>query len=238
MAKTPIYCLYSSQMKTIFEKHFYPSFMQFNSDDFELTVFNVDVEGNGDFDSDGYMKCMHHKTAMMLKTIKENLGKHIVWTDIDIRFLSKIDLTSYTGNFTVLKEHYDVSNQYINPAFCRIQCNDVMVNFFEKLLDSCKKHDVHDMDIMNYFKDTIPAIQIDVFDFRYIQYTSLPHRTTTFKCDICKNNTTCYNCLHQLVDIDYINKDDTILFHANCTIANSRNTSMGLKLEQLDYLVK
>jgi len=25
------------------------------------------------------------------------------------------------------------------------------------------------MDIMNYFKDTIPAIQIDVFDFRYIQ---------------------------------------------------------------------
>ncbi len=151
MVKTPVYCLYSSQMKTIFEKHFYPSFMRFNSDDFELTVFHVDVDGNGDFDSDGYMKCMHHKTAMMLKTIKENLGKHIVWTDIDIRFLSKIDLTSYTGNFTVLKEHYDVSNQYINPAFCRIQCNDVMVDFFEKLLDSCKKHDVHDMDIMNYF---------------------------------------------------------------------------------------
>ena len=87
MVKTAVYCLYSSQMKTIFENHFYPSFMRFNIDDFKLTVFNVNVEGNGDFDSDGYMKCMHHKTAMMLKTIKENLGKHIVWTDIDIRFL-------------------------------------------------------------------------------------------------------------------------------------------------------
>jgi hypothetical protein len=41
-----------------------------------------------------------------------------------------------------------------------------------------------------------------------------------------------------LVDIDYINKDDTILFHANCTVANNRSTSMGINLVQLDYVVK
>lgn len=238
MEKTPVYCLYSSQMEKLFNEHFYPSFMQFNNGEFDLNIFHTEVEGNGDFDSVGYMKCMHHKTTMMLHTIKENLGRHIVWTDIDIRFLSKIDLSSYTGNFTVLKEHQDPNNPYINPAFCRIDCNQIMVNFFEKLLESCKHYNVHDMDVMNYFKHSIPDLHIDVFDFRYLQYTSLPHRTTTFECDICKNNTTCYNCLHQLVDIDYIDRSNTILFHANCTVANNRNTSIGLKLEQLEYLIK
>jgi len=238
MERIPVYCLYSTQMDTLFSKHFYPSFMQFNREDFELTVFKTNVDGNGDFDSKGYMSCMHHKTTMMLETIKENIGRPIVWADIDIRFLSKIDLSAYNGNFTVLKEHQDPNNPYINPAFCRIDCNDTMVNFFEKLLESCKHYNIHDMDVINYYKENIPKLDIDVFDFRYLQYTSLPHRTTTFECDICKNNTTCYNCLHQLVDIDYIDRNNTILYHANCTVANKRQTSIGLKLEQLEYLIK
>ena len=223
-------------MKTIFEKHFYPSFMQFNGDRFDLTVFGTEVDGNGNYNSEGYMECMHHKTTMMLQTIKENIGRTIVWSDIDIRFLGPIDLEGYNANMTILKEHWSPDEHILNPAFAKIQCDYTMVNFFERLLEVCKAEYIHDMDAIHLFRQQLPPIKIDPFDFRYLQFTSL--RRMPLECDVCKNNTDGYNCLHQLVNLDQIDKTSTILYHANFTVANDRNTSMGLKLEQLDYLVK
>jgi hypothetical protein len=172
----------------------------------------------------------------MLKTIKENVGRVIVWSDIDIRFISKIDLSSYDEHLTILKEHWFPESSVLNPAFAKIQCNDVTVNFFERLLEVCKEEYVHDMDGINHFRDKLPPINIGVFDSRYLQFTSL--KRIPLECTICNNNTEAYSCLHQLINLDQIDRTNTILFHANFTIANNRNTSMGLKLEQLDYLVK
>lgn len=234
--KVPVYCLYSSQVDKIFDVHFYPSFMKFNKNDFDLNIFETTVDGNGNYNTSGYLDCLHHKTEMMLKTVKDNIGRSIVWTDVDIKFFSKIDLTSYNNVFTVLKEDENPLDNFINPAFCKIDCNDTMIDFFEKLLLSCKQNKVHDMDVMNYFRHTVPNIKIDIFDFRYIQYTSLPYRDETINCHICNNNLGCYKCTHQLVNLNCIDTSKIILYHANCTVGCENKTSMDLKLEQLDFL--
>lgn len=221
-------------MDVIFNKHFYPSFMQFNSNDFELTVFETKVKGNGNYNTPGYIECLHQKTTLMLNTVKENIGRPIVWTDIDIRFISKIDLSNYNNDFTVLRE--SLYNVNYNPAFCRINCNETMVNFFTKLLESCKYHGKHDMDILNDYPDTIPNVGIDVFDFRYKQFTNIPR--IHIICDYCHNNQGAYTCTHQLINLDHINESNTILFHSNYTMPNNTKSSMDLKLEQLDYFIK
>ncbi len=223
-------------MDEIFHKHFHPSFIKFNKDNYDLRIFETNVNGNGDYNTDGYIDCLHNKTRLMLHTIKENLGRTIIWTDIDIKFFSTIDLTSFDKTFTMLKEN--LSDTLVNPAFCKIECNDTMVDFFEKLLISCKNNDVHDMDVINYFANTIPSIEVDTFDFRYLQYTSLSYRNDTIQCNICSNNHGCYKCTHQLSNLDTINTSKIILYHANCTINTDRSTSMELKLEQLNYLSK
>jgi len=238
MEKTPVYCLYSSQMDEIFHRHFHPSFMKFNKYNYDLRIFETNVNGNGDYNTDEYIECLHNKTRLMLHTTKENLGRTIIWTDIDIKFFSTIDLTSFDKTFTALKEDENPSDTFVNPAFCKIECNDIMVDFFEKLLISCKNNDVHDMDVINYFADTIPSIEVGTFDFRYLQYTSLSYRNDTIQCNICSNNHGCYKCTHQLSNLDTIDTSKIILYHANCTINTDRSTSMELKLEQLNYLSK
>ena len=238
MDKIPVYCLYSSQMDEIFHKHFHPSFIKFNKYNYDLRIFKTNVNGNGDYNTDGYIECLHKKTQLMLQTTKENLGRTIIWTDIDIKFFSPIDLTSHDKIFTVLKEDEDPLDTFVNPAFCKIECNDTMVDFFEKLLTSCKSNDVHDMDVINYFAYTIPKIDIGTFDFRYLQYTSTPYKNHIIKCEICSNNNGCYKCTHQLSNLDKIDTSNIILYHANCTISTDTRTSIELKLEQLNYLSK
>lgn len=221
-------------METIFNRHFHPSFMQFNADEFELNVFETNVTGNGNYNSSGYIDCLHHKTTLMLQTVKENLGRHIIWTDIDIRFISKIDLSKCTRDFTVLRESLDHMN--FNPAFCRINCNETMLDFFTKLLDSCKLHGKHDMDIINDYSHTIPHIGIEAFDLRYKQFTTVPR--VDLECSECNNNKGAYSCQHQLINLNQIDETNTILYHSNYTLANNTKSSMELKLEQLDYFIK
>ena len=79
-------------MDAIFSKHFYPTFMEFNRDLYDLMIFYTNVGGNGNYNSKGYIECLHHKTELMIKTIRDNMGKIIIWTDTDIRFFSSIDL--------------------------------------------------------------------------------------------------------------------------------------------------
>lgn len=225
-------------MDKLFNEHFYPSFIKFNKNNYNLHVFETTVDGNGDYNTDGYIDCLHYKTRLMLQTTKQNLGRTIVWTDIDIKFFSSIDLTSYDKTFTVLKEDEDPYDTCVNPAFCKIKCNNTMVDFFEKLLVSCKNNNVHDMEVINNFANTIPSIEIDTFDFRYLQYTSLSYRNDVIQCNICSNNRGCYKCTHQLSNLDTIDTSKIILYHANCTTNTDRCSSMELKLEQLNYISK
>ena len=225
-------------MEEIFHRHFHPSFLKFNKDNYDLHIFETNVNGNGDYNTHGYIDCLHNKTRLMLRTTKENLGRTIVWTQVKIKSFSTIDLTSFDKTFTVLKEDENPSDTFVNPAFCKIECNDTMVDFFEKLLISCENNGVHDMDTINYFADTIPSIEVGTFDFRYLQYTSLSYRNDTIQCNICSNNHGCYKCTHQLSNLDTIDTSKIILYHANCTINTDRSTSMELKLEQLNYLSK
>lgn len=221
-------------MDAIFSKHFYPTFIEFNRDLYDLMIFYTNVGGNGNYNSKGYIECLHHKTELMIKTIRDNMGKIIIWTDTDIRFFSSIDLKQCFGDFTVLTESVDYLN--FNPAFCRISCNEKMLNFFIKLLESCKHNNTHDMSIINEYSETIPNIDIETFDLRYKQFTTMPR--VNLDCNICNNNQGSYSCLHQLSNLDTIDNKNTILYHSNFTYPNDNKKSMELKLEQLDYFLR
>lgn len=114
-------------------------------DELDVTLFHTDITPKQFMDED-YRKLIDFKVQKCLETIKENKGKYIIWSDIDIVFLkpvlSKINFALDTDLIAVpeFDPNGDDSNNgirranWINAGFLILHCNDKIIALYEELL--------------------------------------------------------------------------------------------------------
>jgi len=93
------------------------------------------------------------KTTFIYNAIKENLGKIILVSDIDIQFFSKTRkfvLETIQNNDVVFQSHWFPNRKTINIGFMAIRCNERTLDLWEKVLSMVRmQHGGDQRAIMN-----------------------------------------------------------------------------------------
>jgi len=83
-----IFCVYTPAHEILLRDWLLPSLPA----DFGIVPIPLEIKGAGDFLSEEFLRCIREKISLIVKSIKENPGEWIIWTDIDILFFP------YAGN--------------------------------------------------------------------------------------------------------------------------------------------
>src|SRR4051812_19412588 len=79
-----IYCCFTPAHEVLFKDYFLPTV----PGGFTVTSSLLEIEGAGDYLSAEFLRCISGKIELVLKSIKDNWGDVIVWSDIDIQFFN------------------------------------------------------------------------------------------------------------------------------------------------------
>jgi hypothetical protein len=92
------------------------------------------------------------KFDVLLKAIKNNFGKHIIISDVDLIVQEPDKLAAYLKKY----ERFDITymqdnliNDTLNIGFSLIKCNEKTYTFFEKILQEIKTTGKQDQELIN-----------------------------------------------------------------------------------------
>jgi hypothetical protein len=138
-------------------------------DDFELVHHDLSqVCKSANFMEDGWLDLMHQRLDILIKTISENMGDIIVYSDVDIQFFRPFKNMIYP-----MMENKDIMVQRNRPTgsvcagfyFCK--CNEKTLKLHQKIKEYMVSHPgSNDQDGMDYL------LRINNAD--HIQWSLLP----------------------------------------------------------------
>lgn len=200
--KLKLYGIYTSNMvelKTVF--------IDSLQDDWELNIIKLKQKK--------FNNIMKKKIELMIRSIKENMGNIIIWSDLDIRFYGKCD--------TILKKEIkgndicfmNEGSEYINSGFIVIRCNKKTLDFYKRIL----KMDIKSFEIA---EQTATNILLKVNDHN-LRWKKLPKEIWAFS-----NGS--------------VPPENILVHHANCTYmkdgSGNLKNSIEAKIEQLEAVKK
>jgi hypothetical protein len=134
-----MYAGFSPSHKILFDKYFYPSI----KDNFELNIFSMPQEcESAKFMSVGWKNTTNKKVEIIIQAIKENMGKLIIWSDVDIVFFEPIEkiLINLMGDYDlIIQKDY---KKYVCSGFFMMRCNQKTLDLWYNVKD-CMMHTVH-----------------------------------------------------------------------------------------------
>jgi len=130
-----LYVVYDDGSKTLKDKWF----LRYIRDEWEINITHIDLPGPAysSFLTNRWKEIVRRKNETILKSIKDNLGAVIVWTDIDIQFFGEcvpaINELIAGNDFLFQSEHGDINE--VNIGFMVIRCSDESYNFWKTVME-------------------------------------------------------------------------------------------------------
>lgn len=161
-SKIKVYSIYTSKYHDLM-KLFSKSLSHY-PDNFELIKIECDKSDEGDFLSDGYKKIIDFKISHIIRTIKENMGDVILWSDCDILFFKNPfnEIINYAKEYDLcgMQEPYQNRhppfNRLMNGGFLIIKCSEKTLALWEKIVfilsltKYSKDPGLYEQDVLNY----------------------------------------------------------------------------------------
>lgn len=129
-----IYCVFTPAHEILLRDWFLPSLPI----DFEAVSLPLEIKGAGDFLSEEFLRCIREKIALIVTSIRDNLGEWIIWSDIDILFFGDafpaIRSEILNAGDTLLFFQRETKWQgEVNTGFIMIHCGEQAACFFSEV---------------------------------------------------------------------------------------------------------
>lgn len=200
MNKIKIYSIYSDEFTEMAEL-FKQSFLPF-SENIKIELIYSKKKGEYVFHDIPMRFFFITKIGHILRTIRENIGSVIVWSDIDIICVKNpydriIDISD-KYDFSALKDA-DIRHGSFNVGFMIIKCNENMTRLWEDILKfillkpseafNKKKFPLIDESIINYFIKKSGDIKYSILPYEFFGYYQInnPDEKKIFHYEDMKN---------------------------------------------------
>lgn len=127
-----LYTILTPSHQGLYDRFFLPSL---NTAEFELHALELPQAGTGDFLNDDFKAAIRFKLEKIVESIRDNLGKVIVWSDVDIQFF---DLSAAHIEASMADPSLDFAGQRLTSSgtracggFYAIRCSTKTCDFFE-----------------------------------------------------------------------------------------------------------
>ena len=127
-----LFCCHTPAHEVLYRQVFLPSVPE----GFEVRSTVLGIDGPGDYLSDEFLRCIRAKLDLVVRSVEENLGDIIVWSDVDIRFF---DLSPSALAAELESSACDVLFQRESPRM-----DDVNTGFFVCRCTPCCPRILHD----------------------------------------------------------------------------------------------
>ena len=107
-------------------------------DNWDVNIFYMGNagEGGGDVGSKGYLELMKKRVEIIIRTIDDNMGDVIIWSDLDIQFFEKCSVfieEAIAGKDIVFQAERSPELDEVNAGFCVIRCTDKTRSLFDSI---------------------------------------------------------------------------------------------------------
>lgn len=135
-----LFCCYTPAHEVLYRQVFRPSVPE----GFEVRPTLIGIEGPGDYLSDEFLRCIRAKLDLVVRSIAENPGKVIVWSDVDIQFFdaSPSELTAEleSSEYDVLFQRESPRLNDVNTGFFVCRCIPAVLVFFRTVRSELDQH--------------------------------------------------------------------------------------------------
>jgi hypothetical protein len=138
-----LYIFYNKEYEPMKRK-----FVSSLKDDYEVIAINVDYDRELSFG--GGRSTWVTKTKLILKSIKENMGHFLIFSDIDIVFFKKTELivsAALRDADIVFQREYEKSG--VNIGFIAMRCKKDTLRFWGHVLSEIQRTDCWDQLVVN-----------------------------------------------------------------------------------------
>jgi hypothetical protein len=128
-----LFCCHTPNHDVLFREHFLPSV----PDGFTVVPHLLEIEGNGDFMSAGFLRCVQYKVQLVLESIRRNPGETLVWSDVDIRLLrvTPRDLEFHLGEHDFACQREWKKGDEVNVGFFVCRASERTERFFSRVIE-------------------------------------------------------------------------------------------------------
>jgi len=130
-----VFCCFTPAHEILFSGYFQPSLPS----DFQVEATLVDMQGAGDFYSKEFLECIRRKIDLVIRSIEDNDGQIILWSDVDIVFLggSAADLeAAYNASGKeILFQAEGPQTSEVNTGFIVTRASAAIADFFRNVRD-------------------------------------------------------------------------------------------------------
>jgi len=132
--KMKIYSIYTDEMLPI--KDIFLNSIKDEDWDVNVIYMGTAGEGGGDFATKGFKQLMKEKVRTIIKTIDDNMGDVIVWSDLDIQFFDKCSPLiekAIDGKDIVFQAEHSPQKSEVNVGFSVIRCSQKTRALYEQI---------------------------------------------------------------------------------------------------------
>jgi len=135
-----IFCCFTPAHEVLFRTVFLPSVPE----GFELRATEIPLAGPGDFLSPEFLVCIRKKIDLVVRSIGENPGKLIVWSDVDIQFFKLVpqdlEVAIEASGKDILFQRESPRMTDVNTGFFVCRCGPTVMEFFSKVHEQLGRH--------------------------------------------------------------------------------------------------
>jgi hypothetical protein len=135
-----LFCCHTPAHEVLYRQVFLPSVPQ----GFAVRSTVLGIDGPGDYLSDEFFRCIRAKLDLVVRSVEENSGDIIVWSDVDIRFfdLSPSALTAELESSAcdVLFQRESPRMNDVNTGFFVCRCTTAVLEFFKTVRSELESH--------------------------------------------------------------------------------------------------
>jgi hypothetical protein len=129
-----IFCVFTPAHEVLLRDWFLPSLPA----DFEAVPIHLEINGAGDFLSEEFLRCIREKISLIVRSIRENPGEWIIWSDIDILFFEDAVPAIQTtienaGEKCLIFQRERKWQGEVNTGFILIRCGIQAERFFSEV---------------------------------------------------------------------------------------------------------
>ncbi|MGC4016773.1 MAG: putative nucleotide-diphospho-sugar transferase [Luteolibacter sp.] len=128
-----VFCCFTPAHEILFSGYFQPSLPS----DFEVHSTLLDLKGAGDFYSKEFLECIRRKIDLIVRSMEENDGQVILWSDVDIIFLdgtaADLEATYEASGKDILFQTESPKTPEVNTGFIVCRASPAVADFFRNV---------------------------------------------------------------------------------------------------------
>lgn len=132
----------------LFREYFLPSVPK----GFTVVSHPLEIEGSGDFMTESFLRCVHHKVHLVRESIRQHPGELLVWSDVDIRLMrtTPAELEFLIGDHDLALQREWRSGDEVNVGFFVCRASERTERFFSRVIEGLEQEpDKHEQYMIN-----------------------------------------------------------------------------------------